>query len=783
MEQVFKICLERGLKLHPSKCELVTNKVQFCGRIIDAKGIRFNPRQYEALTSMAAPTTVGALMELVHGANWMRTAIPTFNNLIQPLQDLLEGMYKKFGTRKKSRIANRPISEWEDKHQDAFQSLIRAITNQVTLSTQDSSKRLCLFTDASMTHWAGVLTQVDPAEIAKNVLPPQQWKHAPVAFVSGSFKGASSRWSTPEKECYAIVASVTRLAHILAACSEFSLFTDHKNILYMLSPVRFNANVARHIVHKTQRWAMRLSEFNFTIEHIPGENNIWADILTRWAAPGAEEAPARRVSAFRVPLITEEKPALPSTYCIATSQAKSPPAPGTGWKQQQEGSDTVWKNDSGMYYIPDDDEELQLRICVAAHCGLGGHRGLTSTMQIIKSKVSWSTMEADVRAFVQSCLVCVLSAGGMKVPRPLGQQVHAQRVSELLHFDFLYIGESRTDHTYILILKDDFSGYVFLRACKSADAETAASVLCEYFTTFVPVLQWFSDQGPHFCNKVMELLAQTLGAKHRFSTVYAPWSNGTVESVCKEVLRVMHALNTETRTPEADWPKSVPGIQSIINNSPARRLGGRAPVTVHTGMDSGNPLAVALANLPIRPASSIENARLMQTLGMERFFTSLDNMHRNVEEVLSTNRRQAIERHNSRTHVTAFKPTVGDYVVVARTQGPRTKMSTNWIGPRRVSRILSDFAVELEHLLDGSTSITHVCRIRPYADALVGTRAQMQEVAEFTDRTWHSVERFKDIKEEDSHFKILVSWKGLTSTGDSREPLTTMYEDVPTKVK
>ncbi len=76
---------------------------------------------------------------------------------------------------------------------------------------------------------------------------------------------------------------------------------------------------------------------------------------------------------------------------------------------------------------------------------------------------------------------------------------------------------------------------------------------------------------------------------------------------------------------------------------------------------------------------------------------------------------------------------------MARTQGPRTKMSTNWIGLRRVSRILSDFSVELEHLLTGTTAVIHVCCIKPYADASVGTRAQMNEAAEFTDRIWQSL--------------------------------------------
>lgn len=209
-------------------------------------------------------------------------------------------------------------------------------------------------------------------------------------------------------------------------------------------------------------------------------------------------------------------------------------------------------------------------------------------------------MDADVKAFTQDCLVCLLSAGGIKFPRPLGQRINADRVSELIHFDFLYIGESKSNHEYILMLKDDFSGYVFLRACQSADAETAASTLLEYFTTFVPVLQWISDQGPHFANKVMELLASSHEAKHRFSTPYVPWSNGTIESVCREVLRVMHDFNAEARIPETEMPRSVPAIQSIINNSPSRRLGNRAPITVHTGMEAGNPLRFAFTEAKLR---------------------------------------------------------------------------------------------------------------------------------------------------------------------------------------
>ena len=100
----------------------------------------------------------------------------------------------------------------------------------------------------------------------------------------------------------------------------------------------------------------------------------------------------------------------------------------------------------------------------------------------------WDAVDEDVNEYVQGCLVCLLSESGVKVARPFGQQIHLKGVSELLHFDFLYIGESTDSIEYILILKDKFSGYCFLRSCAHAYFETTAEVLLEYINTLFPVL-------------------------------------------------------------------------------------------------------------------------------------------------------------------------------------------------------------------------------------------------------------------------------------------------------
>lgn len=104
-------------------------------------------------------------MELDHGANWMRSAIPNFSKLIQPLHELLEYLYSGNKTRKKSRIASKPIKNWKEKHKSAFESLVEAISNQISLSIPDYRKLLFVFTNASSTHRAGILTQVDPKEV------------------------------------------------------------------------------------------------------------------------------------------------------------------------------------------------------------------------------------------------------------------------------------------------------------------------------------------------------------------------------------------------------------------------------------------------------------------------------------------------------------------------------------------------------------------------------------------------------------------------------------------
>jgi Integrase zinc binding domain len=44
--------------------------------------------------------------------------------------------------------------------------------------------------------------------------------------------------------------------------------------------------------------------------------------------------------------------------------------------------------------------ELQLRLCVEAHCRSAGHIAYEATLGVIKEYVAWTTMAKDVKVFV-----------------------------------------------------------------------------------------------------------------------------------------------------------------------------------------------------------------------------------------------------------------------------------------------------------------------------------------------------------------------------------------------
>jgi len=72
----------------------------------------------------------------------------------------------------------------------------------------------------------------------------------------------------------AVIRCLEAWRHYLEGAKlEFEIWTDHKNLQYFITSQKLN--------HRQARWALYLSQFNFTLKYIPGKSMGKVDGLSR----------------------------------------------------------------------------------------------------------------------------------------------------------------------------------------------------------------------------------------------------------------------------------------------------------------------------------------------------------------------------------------------------------------------------------------------------------------------------------------------------------------------
>ncbi|KAF0742575.1 hypothetical protein Ae201684P_008386 [Aphanomyces euteiches] len=535
LDQVLATCAEFGLKLSPKKCHFYMAEAEWCGKIISAAGVTHSPRRIQGLIDLALPTTAADLQQFVCATNWMRASITDNNKLIDPLRRLLDVAVKAAGSSKKKALARVALSlvGWSQDHAACFEDAKSALANVVPLSHPRSDLEVCVFTDASDKFWGAVATQIPSEDLS---LPLEDQRHKPLAFLSGTFTGASQCWPIVEKEAYAVVESCKRLDYLVVRPGGFRLFTDHRNLAYMFNPRGSNSGMAKYQADKLQRWALVMSTFPYTIECLPGDTNVWGDLLSRWGSAQSSRTIARVRKLLQNDFEWPTAKSILEAHKLAIERGGSTP-PSVAWSNE----DSFHIDDQGRIWVPDDAVDLQQRLCVIAHQGAAGHRRVAATVKSVSDKFWWATLAQDVETFVKACLHC-MQVDGDVVPRPLGSALHAEKPNELIHFDWLSMPMSTSGLKHVLVIKDDMSGFVHLFPAESADATSTATALMGWFTLCGCVETWVADDGSHFKNEVVEKIRKIVGAHHHITTAYSLSANGTVEVVNRLILRAVRAF-------------------------------------------------------------------------------------------------------------------------------------------------------------------------------------------------------------------------------------------------
>eukprot|EP00918_Siedleckia_nematoides_P066434 GHVU01144439.1.p1 GENE.GHVU01144439.1~~GHVU01144439.1.p1 ORF type:complete len:931 (+),score=150.93 GHVU01144439.1:316-2793(+) len=291
MEEVLRLSRKHNIFISAKKGQLLSKEVTWCGKLISGKGIRHSQDRIDGLLALPIPSTGDQLWQFVGASTWMCEHIPRYNEITQVLQDCLTKVKKAAGTGfvKKKGCVKVVLNEkvgWDAKCVEAFLALKDAIRHQAMLAHPDKNKEFILCTDASKDHWGGVVTQVTSAKwlelLATNpALPPDEGitksghpspsmaqiaalDHQPLAFISGSFKGCQLRWSTLEKEAFAIRTALLRYEHLFLRSKGVIVLTDHRNLEFLFGK-ESSKSLPAYVRDKLLRWYVSIASIPYRI--------------------------------------------------------------------------------------------------------------------------------------------------------------------------------------------------------------------------------------------------------------------------------------------------------------------------------------------------------------------------------------------------------------------------------------------------------------------------------------------------------------------------------------
>ncbi|UYV69112.1 hypothetical protein LAZ67_6002474, partial [Cordylochernes scorpioides] len=549
IEAVLKCFREANLKLNNKKCQFAFEELEILGHITNQHGIKPAEHNIKAIRDFPRPKKIKEVQSFLGMCSYYRKFIKGFSKIADPLTSLIK--------------KNVPFT-WTENQEKAFQTLKVALINPPILGHFDPNAITYIHTDASNIGLGATLVQKFGD------------KEKVISYLSRTLSKPEQNYSTTEKECLAVVWSMSKLRPYLYG-RHFKIVTDHHALCWLKN--------LKDPTGRLARWALKIQEYNFEIIHKSGKKHLDADGLSRGPLPENEwDEDYERL--FLNQIIDEKddfieniKENLSGNKRSITQNFKE--ENGCLYKKNPNPEGRAW-----LLVVP---KKRRKEVMSEYHNHmLNGHLGVARTTYRLKNKYYWPSMLKDVSEFVKTCHLCQSRKGSNHLPSGLLQPIPpANYPFERIGIDFVGpLPSTKRRRKWIIVLTDYYTKYAETKAVSEATVKEVSTFLIEHIILRHGAPRFLiSDRGSQFTSNLMKEVMKMCKVKHCFTTSYHPQTNGLTERLNRTLINM---ISMYVNTDQKNWDEILPFITHAYNTtiqettgySPFFLLFGREPMSL-----------------------------------------------------------------------------------------------------------------------------------------------------------------------------------------------------------